>query len=123
LEKILKAAKKELEGIVRERVRDADVSVAVQQRETPFCQPYLNDANNRIVQCAQSAYRNIGIDPRLTAPSVYDISVVGGRLGIPSINIGPIGGDIHAANEFVYASSVGNFERVLRGTIRRYQGD
>ena len=119
----LESCRRELDGIVRERVRDADVNVVVQQRETPFCQPYLNDVNSRIVQCAQSAYSDIGIDPRLTAPSVYDISIVGGRLGIPSINIGPIGGDIHAPNEFVYANSIGNFERVLRGTIRRYQGE
>lgn len=74
----------------------------------PFYEPFEMSLEEPIVRMFKEAYKQVlGNDPIFTfQTTVADTNVFVGSGGIPTVNFGPKGGDIHQANEYVEIDSL-----------------
>lgn len=111
----VKSAKKRLEefmanlykkNILAEKLFDK-LEVTVKERNTPYIEPYCTDTDNVIVKKILSKIKEIGSDIYINyGRSVADDNVFATKLGLPVITIGPEGGNIHSANEWISKKSL-----------------
>jgi len=97
---------------VEEAFNKAGLEVIVKpiSRPTPFLEPF--DCSDSFIASVFSKY----VNERGVALSVFDGNLTA-MFGIPTINIGPVGGNIHLPNEFVEIESIIKVYEILRKGI------
>lgn len=101
-------------------------SVKLKERETPYISPYAVSRNNKYVKLVEkvskSQFGNASFD---YTKSVADQNILV-NAGIPTITIGPIGGNPHESGEWVSLKSLyklSEFYKKLISEIDRRNGD
>ncbi|MGP3667978.1 MAG: M20 family metallopeptidase [Candidatus Bathyarchaeota archaeon] len=87
----------------------SSVTVKVFKRPTPYMKPYvLGSRGNRIIEAVEKACKVVkGRFPKkVVGKCVGDENYLVVRAQIPTVTIGPKGGNEHSANEYVYLNSV-----------------
>ncbi len=109
---------KQILDVVKFSKLNAEVIIKPVSRATPFIEPALVDEKEKIVMAAKEAFERNSLMPAITAPSVYDLNFAVNLAKIPSVNIGPLGGNLHKANEFVDLESVKVVKNVIGDLIK-----
>lgn len=95
-------------------------TVSLAQRDTPYGEGYETPLDHLFMQTFQkkvlTQYRTT---PMYTA-SVADENVFAGRLGVPVLTIGPIGGGDHTKEEWVRLSSIDTVARIFINCLSLY---
>lgn len=103
-------------GLLNKKTRFA---VNIKQRQTPYIEPYVTRADNRIVKQVLAIVRANFADPIINySSSVADDNIIANSLNIPVLTIGPSGGNEHAANEWVSARSLDDLTRLYSMIIK-----
>ncbi len=97
---------------VKEAFSNFESEVYPMKRETPFLEPFLFE--NEFVDLCLSI---VGGKPE-TSPSVFDGNLTA-MMGITTVNIGPVGENIHKANEYVSLESVYKVKKYVKEIIKR----
>lgn len=98
---------------------DLDSSVEIGFREAPASDvrygPYVTDADHPLVGALRTGVERVtGDNPAIDYfASVGDFNYFGHRAGLPTVIIGPDGGNIHGAGEFVYTDEVVDVARIV----------
>ncbi|MFB6268099.1 MAG: M20 family metallopeptidase [Halodesulfurarchaeum sp.] len=98
---------------------DLDSSVDVGFRPVPEPEmrygPYLTDPDSPLVGSLRTAAADVvGADPAISYfASVGDFNYLGHRADLPVVILGPGGGNVHAAGEFVYTDEVVDIARIV----------
>ena len=93
----------------------AKVSINLMKRPTPFMEPYeLSEDHEWVVKVGESVKRVTGESPRTGVyHTVSDANYLYTLGGIPSVILGPRGGNHHSSDEYVDLKSVSDLARVL----------
>ncbi|RBI61778.1 M20 family peptidase [halophilic archaeon] len=122
------------EDLVREQAEAAIASLDVESevevgfREAPdpgiVYGPYVTDPDHALVGALADATRSVaGVDPEYGYfASVGDFNYLGHRAELPTVIVGPDGGNIHGAGEFVYTDEVVETARIVADGARRFVG-
>lgn len=98
-------------------------TVKKHDRETPFLEPYSVEKENRSLKALQKSV--LSVTKRRAVPyfrsSVADENIFGAR-GIPTLGIGPRGGNAHGANEWVSLRSINELVAILSHFISTFDG-
>ena len=95
-------------GIIREAFNNFEqVEVEPTPRPTPFLEPFYFDSSVEFVRKCLNI-----INETATAYSVFDGNLTA-MYGIPTVNIGPIGENLHRANEYVFLPSLHRVYRIV----------
>jgi len=95
------------------------VKVAVKKRETPYMEPYVQDAANpRIRKVLRLIKKNLREPVINYASSVADDNVLSKSTRIPIVTIGPIGGNEHGQNEWVSLRSLRELVSIYSAIMR-----
>ncbi len=98
---------------------DLDSSVEIGFREAPASDvrygPYVTDADHPLVGALRAGVEQVtGEDPAIGYfASVGDFNYFGHRAGLPTVIVGPDGGNIHGVGEFVYTDEVVDVARIV----------
>jgi succinyl-diaminopimelate desuccinylase len=104
---------------------DLEVDVDIGLRESPEADmeygPYVTDRDHPLVTALSDATRSTtGQAPDFGYfSSVGDFNYLGHRAGLPTAILGPDGGNIHSAEEFVYTEDVVDVARILADGLYR----
>lgn len=91
---------------ILERDLEGKLVVQIKQRKTPYILPYAISKNNSYVRLVKKLSKfQFGKAAFDYTKSVADQNVLV-NVGIPTITIGPIGGNVHQAGEWVLISSL-----------------
>jgi len=100
----------------------SEVKVEFVNRKTQFLMPYFTPENDKFVQVASGVvkehYNNVMYSYGL---SVGDENYFGARLGIPSVVIGPKGGNAHCSNEWVSLQSIQKLTDIYTEILNRVE--
>jgi len=101
-------ALRQLKTLVQSIPTRAKFSVRLMKRATPFMRPYVLKGDEPIISALEEATRQVTGQKPLKAVglSVTDENYLVNRAGIPSVTLGPDGGNYHAADEYVILPSV-----------------
>lgn len=109
----IESARKRVQALVRHLYRSGIlnprtiVNVSIKKRETPYINPYVNNINGRRMKNLFSIVRNnIGRVVINYGSSVADDNILFEAMRVPIVTIGPSGGSIHSANEWVSESNL-----------------
>lgn len=118
-------AKRSVEGWIRGMrsrgllEKGTRVVVSVKKRDTPYIQPYaVSAANTRAGRVLRLIKDNFGEPIINYSLSVADDNIIANTLRVPVLTIGPMGGNEHAAGEWVSARSLGELSRLYSLMIR-----
>jgi acetylornithine deacetylase/succinyl-diaminopimelate desuccinylase family protein len=102
------AALSQLENLVKSLNSQAEFKVKIMERKTPFMDPYILKEDAKIIKIVEEACQKvIKTKPRrVVGLSVADENYLVNRAKIPTVTIGPSGGNDHSPNEYVNLSSV-----------------
>lgn len=114
-----------LENVLRDIRRLVDglhlhcsVEVLPVKRATPFLLPYAFGERNSLAQFVVETAESLGLTVGFGAGlSVADENYFAVRSGIPTLTIGPIGGNDHAPDEWVGLASLGRVRALFRELI------
>lgn len=99
------------------------ISVQKHDRETPFLEPYTVAKDNSYLKALQKSV--LATTKKRAVPyfrsSVADENIFGAQ-GIPTLGIGPVGGNAHGANEWVSLRSLGELVAILSHFISSADG-
>jgi len=116
----------EAESLVGSLGLDADVSVRLRDAPEPEMRygPYVTDPEEPVVGALAAAAREqAGREPDVGYfSSVGDVNYLGDRAGLPTVILGPDGGNIHGAGEYVETDQVVDVARILADGIARLIG-
>jgi succinyl-diaminopimelate desuccinylase len=105
------------EAVVEELGLDADVSVGLRETPHPDARygPYVFEETEPLVEGLATATRAVtGESPSVGyCRSVGDFNYLGHRAGVPTVIVGPNGGNIHGAGEWVDLDETVDVARVL----------
>ena len=99
----------EIKGLAGKLKLKSKVIVKVFKRPTPYMKPYiLGSRGSRIIRAVEKACKIVkGRFPKKAiGRCVGDENYLVVRAGIPTVTIGPKGGNEHSADEYVYLNSV-----------------
>ncbi|WP_254545358.1 M20 family metallopeptidase [Halomarina pelagica] len=89
---------------------DSEVEIGFREAPAPDIRygPYVTEEDHPLVGALRDATRAVaGVDPAIGYfASVGDFNYLGDRAGLPTVILGPDGGNVHAAGEFVYTDDV-----------------
>ncbi len=113
----------DVESLIDSLDLDVDVSIGVRDPPEPemWYGPYVTDPSDGIVRSLWAAGRShAGRDPDIGYfSSIGDFNYLGHRAGLPTVILGPDGGNEHAAEEFVYTEEIVEVARIIAdGTYR-----
>lgn len=98
---------------------DLDSSVEIELRETPYEDarfgPYVTDEEHPLVQVlADSSERLTGTEPDIGYfSSIGDFNYLGRTAAIPTVIVGPDGGNVHGTGEYVETDDVVTVARIV----------
>lgn len=114
---------REFEALVDDLDLDVEVDVGVRSAPEPdmVYGPYVTPPDHPLVSALEAATRSqTGQDPDIGYfSSVGDFNYLGDRLELPTIILGPDGGNIHASGEFVYTRDVLDVARIVADGVAR----
>lgn len=116
--------KGDIEKLVSKLDLRSRIKVSKYPRPTPEMLPYMTRENSTYAQRFKETYRQLfGKAPEiLYGRSVGDFNYFGAYLKVPTLVFGPIGGNWHAADEWVSLSSVRRVKELyfefLKGLVR-----
>ncbi|WP_048152552.1 M20 family metallopeptidase [Palaeococcus ferrophilus] len=112
--------KGDIEKLISKLDLRSRVVVSRYPRPTPEMLPYLTRENSTYAQRFKETYgRLFGETPEVTyGRSVGDFNYFGAYLKVPTLVFGPIGGNWHAADEWVSLSSVRRVKRLYVEFLR-----
>ncbi|MGC8568230.1 MAG: M20 family metallopeptidase [Candidatus Micrarchaeia archaeon] len=97
----------QIKGIISSLGLKSNVIVEPIKRPTPFLIPYMTDEHHPYVEkLAEFVKEKYGRVEYGYGMSVADENCFGGRLGIPTVVIGPKGGNPHSVDEWASISSI-----------------
>ncbi len=85
-----------------------EVEVKPIERPTPFLEPFYFDESTEFVRRCMNVVKDAA-----ASFSVFDGNLTA-MYGIPTVNIGPVGGNIHKPNEYVNISSMERVYEILK---------
>lgn len=113
----------QLEGLVESLKLKSRVEIEFYERPNPFLDACIVDGKEKIVTLAKAAFKKFGLKPELkNSDSVFDMNYTVGLCGIPSVSIGPNGGNIHAADEYVNVDEIKTVEKIYTEIIDNFFG-
>ncbi|HKL29647.1 MAG TPA: M20/M25/M40 family metallo-hydrolase [Natrialbaceae archaeon] len=121
-ERVIADAEATIEGLHLE----SDVEVGVRKAPEPdvVYGPYVTDEDHDLVLALQGATRSVtGVDPAIGyCASIGDFNFLGHRAGLPTVIVGPDGGNVHGAGEFVSTDDVVEVARIVADAASRLIG-
>jgi succinyl-diaminopimelate desuccinylase len=94
------------------------ISVKIKERKTPYLMPYVIDKEDQFVQqFVRVIKEKIGEPIYSYGYSVADENIIATK-GIPIVSVGPVGGNEHAANEWISKASYLALIDVLKTFIK-----
>jgi len=121
-ERVIADAEATIEGLHLE----SDVEVGVRKAPEPdvVYGPYVTDEDHDLVLALQGATRSVtGVDPAIGyCASIGDFNFLGHRAGLPTVIVGPNGGNVHGAGEFVSTDDVVEVARIVADAASRLIG-
>ena len=118
------AVREQAEEAIAERNLESEVDVGF--REAPaddiYYGPYVTSEDHPLVRSLADAADGItGTTPDVGYfSSVGDFNYFGDRADLPTVILGPDGGNIHGAGEFVYTDEVVEVARIVAGAAHDY---
>ena len=97
---------------VKDAFSDFECEVKPMERQTPFLEPFLFE--NEFVDLCLSI---VGGKTE-TSPSVFDGNMTAMK-GITTVNIGPVGKNIHKANEYVLIDSIYKVKKYVKEIVEK----
>jgi acetylornithine deacetylase/succinyl-diaminopimelate desuccinylase-like protein len=93
----------------------AEISIKPMKRPTPFMEPYLLDENSDLLRVLRDSFaKSLNSEPVVDVHrSVSEANYLNNIAKIPSVIIGPDGGNRHSSDEFVYIDSVVKLTNIL----------
>lgn len=114
---------RQLKDLVKSLKLKSRVEIEFYKRSNPFLDPCIVDKKEKIVQLAKNAFKKFGLKPELkNSDSVFDMNYTVALCGIPSINIGPNGSNIHTADEYVNIDEIKIVEKIYTDVIDNFFG-
>ena len=105
---------------------ESDVEVGIRRAPEPdvIYGPYVTDEDHDLVRALQGATRDLtGVDPAIGyCASIGDFNFLGHRAGLPTVIVGPDGGNVHGAGEFVDTEDVIEVARIVADAASRLVG-
>ena len=105
---------------------ESDVEVGIRRAPEPdvVYGPYVTDEDHGLVWALQGAARSVtGVDPAIGYwASIGDFNFLGHRAGLPTVIVGPDGGNVHGAGEFVDTDDVVDVARIVVDAAARLVG-
>ena len=109
------------EQLVADLDLESTVDVGIRKAPAPdvYYGPYVTDEDHELVGALEEATRTVaGVDPAIGYfASVGDFNYLGHRAGLPTVIVGPDGGNIHGAGEFVYTDEVVETARLIAEAV------
>lgn len=94
--------------------------ITFKPRPTPFCSPYKLDRTSHFVQLCENEVKKVkGKAVVFIRESVADECIYVERLKVPTVCIGPSGGNAHQANEYVELKSVDDLETIYLNILHK----
>ncbi|MBI4176757.1 MAG: M20/M25/M40 family metallo-hydrolase [Candidatus Aenigmarchaeota archaeon] len=113
----------QLNELIKSMKLKSRVEVEFFKRPNPFLDPCMVDEKEKIVSLAKNAFKKLGIKPELkNSDSVFDMNYTVALCGIPSINIGPNGNNIHTADEYVNVDEIKTVYKIYTEMIDNFFG-
>ncbi len=98
--------------------RQTKISIGIRPRPTPYINPYANNLNNRMMRRVFALIKErFGSFVVNYGSSVADDNVLFETTGAPTVTIGPRGGNIHTANEWVSRESLEQITGLYRELV------
>ena len=130
LPETINTAKKQIENLIDSLYKakilskdsDFKTKVYLKQRATPYIEPYVTDKNNIFVKNVLSLIKN-NFNKEIVinyGKSVADDNIFAAKLKVPVVTIGPRGGNIHSANEWVSKQSLNEVTALYKMIIENY---
>lgn len=101
--------------------RGKRVTAKLAERETPYYQPYLTDEHLPLIQRLLRRVQAFGEVCVGYGLSVADENIFGGINNIPTVTLGPQGGNEHTANEWVSKQSLAERIAIYRDVIEHLE--
>jgi succinyl-diaminopimelate desuccinylase len=115
--------KRDVEELVDRLNLGSDVEVGFREVPHPEARygPYVTDRDHALVQTCHTAVRNVmGQAPSYGYfASVGDFNYLGARAELPTVILGPDGGNVHGAGEFVYTEETVDTARIIAETAHQ----
>jgi succinyl-diaminopimelate desuccinylase len=109
---------KELRRFVNTLNLDFEVEFNWMERPTPFCESCITDQESKIIRISEKVFNHHNIPIIKTIlPSTFDMSITCGLCKIPSVNIGPVGRNIHSNDEFVHTDSIIKCHDIIKDVV------
>ncbi|MFH1327397.1 MAG: M20/M25/M40 family metallo-hydrolase [Candidatus Bathyarchaeota archaeon] len=112
----------QLQDLVKKLNSKAKFNVRLMKRTTPFPEPYVLRGDSRIIGIVEEACRNVcGVKPKKAfGLSVADDNFLVVKGKIPTVTLGPKGGNEHAPNEYADLFSVVNAAKIYLKSMELY---
>ncbi len=113
--------KAEIRAAVAKSGIRSSVDIVPQERPTPFIPAGMTPVDSPIAKAAKAATEELGLKFQTsTKESVFDMGYTI-QAGIPSICIGPMGGNIHGADEYVVTKTIDESVKIYKGILKNYE--
>jgi succinyl-diaminopimelate desuccinylase len=116
----------DVEAMVEALDLKSDVEVGIRRAPEPdvVYGPYVTDEDHDLVRALRGAARDLtGVDPAIGyCASIGDFNFLGHRAGLPTVIVGPDGGNVHGAGEFVDTEDVIEVARIVADAASRLVG-
>jgi succinyl-diaminopimelate desuccinylase len=98
------------------------ITVSVPERPTPYLMPYVVERTNPFVQLIEQIIQEqLGPVSYNYASSVADDNYYGATLALPTVVLGPVGGNNHAPDEWVSLSSLKELVTLYQQILARFE--
>ena len=113
---------KQVRDLVKKLNLRSDIKVELFKRATPFLMPYTISKNHPWVKLVSKVikrkYGEVNYGYRL---SVADENYFATRCDIPMLILGPVGSEVHSANEWVSLKSVKELSEIIKEILKKIE--
>ena len=130
LPETINSAKSQLEKLIQELYKtnklsknaDGKIKISVKERKTPYIEPYITKNDNPFVKNILGLIKNNFTRDLVInyGKSVADDNIFATQLNVPVVTIGPMGGNIHGANEWVSKESLNDVSKFYKLIIESF---
>ncbi len=130
LPETINSAKSQLEKLIQELYKtnklsknaDGKIKISVKERKTPYIEPYITKNDNPFVKNILGLIKNNFTRDLVInyGKSVADDNIFATQLNVPVVTIGPMGGNIHGANEWVSKESLNDVSKLYKLIIESF---
>ncbi len=130
LPETINSAKSQLEKLIQKLYKtnklsknaDGKIKVSVKKRKTSYIEHYITKIDNPFVKNILSLIKNNFARDLIInyGKSVADDNIFATQLDVPVVTIGPMGGSIHGANEWVSKKSLNDVSKLYKLIIESF---